>query len=190
MRLKVAPRLAYNEKMIADWLIDTNGKLQMPLVLLYSALTGLPEKRLKTIVFALNGSKKNKAETWGVNKIRINPEAYTSADDPAWIGTLAHELTHEYHYFKSLLPDCIIRFFDQFGIKFRQYILGMPHEKAYKASRMEKQAFAVQAIIMDFVKTYTPQKTLADNTLSEQEKVQLLLNMAEEYKLKKWRGSR
>ena len=66
----------------------------------------------------------------------------------------------------------------------------MPHEKAYKASRMEKQAFAVQAIIMDFVKTYTPQKTLADNTLSEQEKVQLLLNMAEEYKLKKWRGSR
>ncbi|HNX07911.1 MAG TPA: hypothetical protein PKL96_10030, partial [Bacteroidales bacterium] len=61
----------------------------------------------------------------------------------------------------------------------------MPHEKAYKASRMEKQAFAVQAIIMDFVRNYSPQKILADTSLTEEEKVELILNMAEEYKSKK-----
>ncbi len=171
--------------MIATWLIAKDGRLQEALVSLYSLLTGIPEARLKTLVFRFNARQKNKAETWGVNRIRINPEGYVNADDPQWIGTLAHELTHEYQYFKSILPDCLIRFFDQFGIKFRQYVLRMPHEKAYKASRMEKQAFAVQAIIMDFVKTYSPQKILSDSTLTEQEKVQLIQKMAEKYKSKK-----
>ncbi len=171
--------------MIAAWLIGKDGKLQEAFASLFSSLTGIPEARLKTLVFRLNARQKNKAETWGVNRIRINPGAYPNADDPEWIGTLAHELTHEYQYFKSILPDCLIRFFDQFGIKFRQYILRRPHEKAYKASRMEKQAFAVQAIIMDFVKTYTPQKILADNSLSEKEKAELIVKMAEEYKSKK-----
>ncbi|HOY31303.1 MAG TPA: hypothetical protein PKW80_05440 [Bacteroidales bacterium] len=171
--------------MIASWLIGKEGRLQEALASLYSSLTGIPEARLKTLVFSFNARQKNKAETWGVNRIRINPEGYVNADDPQWIGTLAHELTHEYQYFKSILPDCIIRFFDQFGIKFREWILRMPHEKAYKASRMEKQAFAVQVVIMDFVRTYTPQKILADTNLTEQKKVELVLKMAEEYKLKK-----
>jgi len=171
--------------MIATWLIGKDGKLQEALATLYSSLTGIPEARLKTLVFRFNARQKNKAETWGVNRIRINPEGYVNADDPQWNGTLAHELTHEYQYFKSILPDFLIRFFDQCGIKFRQYVLLMPHEKAYKASRMEKQAFAVQAVIMDFVRNYTPQKILADNSLSEQNKVELILKLAEEYKSKK-----
>jgi len=170
--------------MIPDWLIDRQGRLTLTALKLFVALFGFSESRLKNLTFRFDGSPKNKAETWGVNDIRINPEAYARADASEWIGTLAHELTHEYQYNKSILPDCLIRFFDQFRIKFKQYILRMPHEKAYKASRMEKQAFAIQAVIMDFVKTYTPQKILADNSLAEKEKVVLILKMADEYKSK------
>jgi len=168
--------------MIADWFIDSNGKLQLPLVLLYSALTGLPEKRLKFIVFTFDGSKKNKAETWGVNKIRINPEAYAKGDDPEWLGTIVHELTHEYDYFKSKLPDFLIRFFDQCGIKFRQYILHMPHEKAYQNSALEKRAFANQKIIMDFVNKFSVQKILSDTSFSEGEKYHLIMELLEKFK--------
>ena len=171
--------------MIAECYIDRQGKLSLPLIKLFSSLMNLPEHRLADLVFGFNASPKNMAETWATGDIRIHPRAYARADAAEWIGTLAHELTHEYHYFKSILPDFLIRFFDQFGIKFRQYILRMPHEKAYKASRMEKQAFTVQAIIMDFVRNYSPQKILADTSLTEEEKVELILNMAEEYKSKK-----
>lgn len=171
--------------MIAEWMIGNNGRLKKPLVMFYSELIGLSEERLKTLVFRFDTRKNNKAETWGVNRIRLNPDAYANTDDPAWLGTIAHEITHEYDYYQSSFPDFLIRFWDRTGIKFREFILGMPHEKAYKASRMEKQAFAVQAVIMDFVRTYSPQKILSDSTLSEQEKVELVLKMAEEYKSKK-----
>ncbi|HNW90116.1 MAG TPA: hypothetical protein PKN48_10670 [Bacteroidales bacterium] len=171
--------------MIAEYYINRQGKLSLPLIKLFSSLMNLPEHRLAGLIIGFNASRKNMAETWGTGDIRIQPHAYEQADAAEWIGTLAHELTHEYQYFKSIFPDCLIRFFDQFGIKFREWILRMPHEKAYKASRMEKQAFTVQAVIMDFVRTYSPQKVLADNTLSEQEKVELVLKMSEEYKSKK-----
>ncbi|HNW69967.1 MAG TPA: hypothetical protein PKI01_06165 [Bacteroidales bacterium] len=174
--------------MIGTWLIGEDGRLQGALALLYSSLTGIPEARLKTLIFRFNARQKNKAETWGVNRIRINPEAYPNADDPQWIGTLAHELTHEYDYYKSKLPDFIIRFFDQCGIKFRQYILRMPHEKAYQSSPLEKRAFASQKVVMDFVNKYSVQKILSNPSISESEKISLMRNLIEKESLLNCRG--
>lgn len=168
--------------MIAEWIIGNDGRLKRPLVILYSSLIGIPEARLKTLVFHFNARQKNKAETWGVNRIKLNPDAYANTDDPAWLGTIAHEITHEYDYYQSSFPDFLIRFWDRAGIKFREYILGMPHENAYQASPMEKKAFANQKIIMDFVNRYAPQKILMDAAISESDKIKFLMAMVEEFK--------
>lgn len=165
--------------MIPEWIINKQGKLTHPAIFFFAALTNLPQHRLENLVFRFDASKKNKAETWGVKKIRINPDAYAHADDPEWLGTIVHELTHEYDYFKSKLPDFLIRFFDQSGIKFRQYILRMPHEKAYKHSALEKKAFANQKIVMNFVHKFSVQKILSDSSISESEKISIIVNLIE-----------
>jgi hypothetical protein len=168
--------------MISDWFIDQQGKLKRPVIKLYAALLNLPESRMGNLVFRFDGSQKNKAETWGVNDIRINPEAYAKSDDPEWLGTIVHELTHEHDYFKSKRPDFLIRFFDQAGIKFREFILGMPHETAYMSSPLEKRAFANQKIIMDFVNKFSIQKILTDAKNSESKKISLILNLFKDNK--------
>lgn len=168
--------------MIPEWIIDKQGKLTRPAIFFFAALTKLPEHRLENLVFGFNASPKNKAETWGIKKIRINPDAYAHADDPEWLGTIVHELTHEFDYYKSKLPDFLIRFFDQSGIKFRQYILQMTHEKAYKLSSLEKKAFANQKIVMDFVHKFYIQKILSDSSISESEKITSIVNFIKKNK--------
>lgn len=169
--------------MLPGWLINEEGKLTLPVIKLFAALLNLPEYRLENLVFRFDGSKKNKAETWGVKKIRINPDAYAKTDNSEWLGTVVHELTHEYDYFKSNLPDFLIRFLDQTGIKFREWVLRMPHENAYQNSPLEKKAFANQKIVMDFVHKFSVQKILSDPSISEREKISLILNLIEKKKL-------
>ncbi len=169
--------------MVPEWIIDKQGKLTFPVLKFFAALVSLPENRLKNLVFRFDASQKNKAETWGVNDIRINPQAYTDAGNPEWLGTIAHELTHENDYFRNKLPDFLIRFIEQTGIKFRQHVLGMSHENAYRSSILEKKAFANQKIVMDFVNKFSIQKILTDTSISENEKISLIVNLIEKNKL-------
>lgn len=175
------PKLNLVKSNWPDWLLQTDGKLLPHWIAFYAEMLKIPETHLANLTIVPGAQNRNIAETWSENKIKINTQSIRTANDIAWIGTLAHELTHEFDYFQSPLPAFLLRFQQNATKYFKQFILGYTHEKAYKSSVWEVRAFSNQQKVMQLI-NQSNVEMLMNPAISEKEKETLLIKLVSDFK--------
>ena len=163
-----------------EWLLSADGKLLSHWLTFYAKMLKIPEVHLANLVILPGAQKRNLAETWSENKIKINTQTIRASNDIAWIGTIAHELTHEFDYCQSPLPAFMLRFQQNVAKYFKQYVLGYSHEKAYKSSLWEIRAFSNQQKVMELI-SKSNFEMLRNPALSDREKEAMLEKLVSEF---------
>jgi hypothetical protein len=175
------PKLNKLDSKWPEWLLQTNGKLPPFWVNFYAKMLKIPAAHLTNIIILSGARKKNIAETWGKNRIKINTQTDRTASDIAWVGTIAHELIHEYDYFNSPLPAFLLRFQQNIIKYFKQYLLGYSHEKAYISSVWEVRAFSNQQKVMQLI-CHSNYEVLTNPAISDNDKEAILMKLISEFK--------
>ncbi|MCX6272345.1 MAG: hypothetical protein NTU44_14255, partial [Bacteroidetes bacterium] len=164
-----------------NWVVNQNGYLTAPVIAIIYVTTDVPINGLINTNITRNASSNNVAETWGSNDVRTNPSGWADNEQFLWIGTMGHEFTHRQDFEDFPGPDALFRIKNQTEIGFREKVLGMPHNIAYKGSSEEMKAFKNEARINLFVSKYHPEKVLSDDNFDDKQKLGLILPMLSDY---------